>query len=321
MSSSDDAWWNPQSQAWEWGERPASPDAPPPEPAGRPEQPTQPEWWAQGSTPAPAPTPDTPPTEAPQPALPPLPPPPVPGYEPWSPPDPNGPGDGGRGRKWRSPLLVGLVAAVVGGASVAGWMLLGGEDGPGTNAQPPLGSGAATGGSATAGSSASAPASPAPGPSRSASPSTGSSPGYTVVHNDAGFSVSVPTGWQPSYEEQGSGSFYRPPGGDRSALLQVFPITEDRSTSSCELLRISSKSLESGTPNYRQVSLDPVAGSACELVYEYDSAESRGRRRGIERIVTAADGRRWALLAAGRAADTATVRANLTAAAESFRPG
>ncbi|WP_030290647.1 hypothetical protein [Streptomyces katrae] len=243
-----------------------------------------------------------------------------PGYEPWGPqptppPEPYGPGDGGRGPKWRTPLLVGLVAAVVGGASVAGWMLLGGEDGPGTNAQPPLRSGAAT-----AGSSASAPASPAPGPSRSASPGTGSSPGYTLVRNEAGFSVSVPTGWQPSHEEQGSGSFYRPPGGDRSALLQVFPITEDRSTSSCELLRTSSKSLESGTPNYRQVSLEPVAASACELVYEYDSAESRGRRRGIERIVTTADGRRWALLAAGRAADPSTVRANLTAAAESFRP-
>ncbi|RSS41013.1 hypothetical protein EF912_31795, partial [Streptomyces sp. WAC07061] len=142
--------------------------------------------------------------------------------------------------------------------------------------------------------------------------------GHTVVHDEKGFSVAVPPGWEPSTDETGSGSFYRRP-GDRSALLQVFRITESSAMGSCTLLQISSDQLKAN-PGYRQVSLEPTAGTGCELVYEYDSSESNGRRRGMERIVTTPDGGRWALLAAGPAADAATTRANLTAALESFRP-
>ncbi|MCX5376392.1 hypothetical protein [Streptomyces sp. NBC_00091] len=294
MSSSDGARWDPQSQSWEWG-----------------------------PAPGPGPTPPPPPVPAP-PTPPPLPPGPAPGYhEPWPPlpsapvPPPPPPPPGGQ--QWRTPLLVGLVAAVVGGASVAAWMLLGTQDGPATATRPPA-SDSPSGQPATPSAPASPPAgttavSPAPG----ASASTGS-PGYTVVRNEAGFSVAVPTGWEPSHNETGSGAFYRLP-GDRSALLQIFRVTEDSGTGSCELLRMSSDRLNDATPAFRQVSLEPVAGSACELVYEYDSAESHGRRRGMERIITTPDGKRWALLAAGPAGDSTTTRANLTAALDSFRPG
>ncbi|MFI1649407.1 hypothetical protein ACH4XT_21050 [Streptomyces avidinii] len=57
-----------------------------------------------------------------------------------------------------------------------------------------------------------------------------------------------------------------------------------------------------------------------ELLCTLRSAKRQGRRRGIEPITVAPDGRRWALLAAGPAADGAAVRANLTAVVESFRP-
>ncbi|MGW2667365.1 hypothetical protein ACWC5F_04795 [Streptomyces sp. NPDC001272] len=256
------------------------------------------------------------PPPAPEAGLPPLPPPHA--WAPQSPPPPPPAREpGGRAGQWRTPLLVGVAAAVIGGASVAAWMLLGGKDGaPAADARPPAHS-------ATASTTPqpTAPQPTAPSTSASGSPGNSPSPGYTVAHNNqAGFSVAVPTGWGPSYDEQGSGAFYRPPGGDRSALLQVFRISEPASTSSCELLRTASEGLSRGTSAYQQLSVDPVSGSACELVYEYDSAESHGRRRGMERIITTPDGDRWALLAAGPSTDAVTTRANLTAALESFRP-
>ncbi|MFJ6478663.1 hypothetical protein ACIQK6_00755 [Streptomyces sp. NPDC091682] len=249
---------------------------------------------------------------------PPPPPPPPPSYPPRPPGGgPGGPGgqaDPGRERSWRGPLLVALGAAVLGGCAVAGWFVLGGGEpkapaaapsAPGTPA-PPSGTGPD--------------ASPYPPPSVSVSSSASPSvpPAYSVVRDDGGFSVAVPTGWERSHDETGSGSFYRRP-GDRSALVQIFRVAEPDGVGACELLRTSSQALGS-RPGYREVSLDPVSGGSCELVYEYDNEESHGRRRAIERITVAPDGRRWALLAAGPAADGTTVRANLTAAVESFRP-
>lgn len=253
--------------------------------------------------------------------LPPLPPQTAPGYEAWPPlppvpPPPNQ--DPGRGPQWRTPLLVGVVAAVVGGAAVAAWMLLGDKTAPPSDARPPTPSASSPGTPGPGTPSTGAPSSGSPTPSGSPSPST--RPGFTLAHSEDGFSVAVPTGWGPSRDEQGGGAFYRPPGGDRSALLQIFRISEPASTGSCELLRMSSARLGDNTPAYQQVSVTPVDGTGCELVYEYDSAESHGRRRGMERIVTTPDGNRWALLAAGPATDATTTRANLTAALDSFRP-
>ncbi|WP_405788451.1 hypothetical protein [Streptomyces sp. NBC_01367] len=243
------------------------------------------------------------------------PPPPPPSYPPRPPAGgPVGQGGPGRERSWRVPLLVALGAAVVGGCAVAGWFVLGdGEpkapaaapSAPGTPVPP---SGTVPAASPTASSSASS--------ASSASPSV--PPAYTVVRDDGGFSVAVPAGWERSHDETGSGSFYRRP-GDRSALMQFFRVTESDGVGACELLRTSSQALAT-RPGYQEVSLDPAPGGSCELVYEYDNQESHGRRRAIERITAAPDGRRWALLAAGPAADGTAVRANLTAAVESFRP-
>ncbi|MGW6984375.1 hypothetical protein ACWGE1_33835 [Streptomyces sp. NPDC054932] len=221
-----------------------------------------------------------------------------------------GNGPGGEPR-WRVPLLVALGAAVVGGCATVGWLVLGDEE-PKAPAAAPSASGTPNRSPSTD------PGAPptAESPSSSASPSV--PPAYTVVRDDGGFSVAVPAGWERSHDENGSGSFYRRP-GDRSALVQVFRVTEPDSVGACELLRISSKTL-GANPGYREVSVDPLPGASCELVYEYDSQESRGRRRGIEQIAVAPDGGRWALLAAGPAADGPAVRANLTAAVESFRP-
>ncbi|MFG2991479.1 hypothetical protein ACGFZK_19690 [Streptomyces sp. NPDC048257] len=240
---------------------------------------------------------------------PPPPPPPPPPFPPGS----GGGGGGGpvRDPRGKVPLLVALGAVVVGGCALAGWFVLDDEE-PRTPAAAPSASGAPHPPSGTG------PNAEPVSPSASASTSPSTPPPYAVVRDDAGFSVAVPSGWERSHDEDGQGSFYRRP-GDRSALVQIFRVTEPDSVGACELLRISSQALgvRSG---YREVSVDPVPGASCELVYEYDSEESGGRRRGIERIAVAPDGGRWALLAAGPAADGTAVRANLTAAVESFRP-
>ncbi|GLV80495.1 hypothetical protein Slala03_01840 [Streptomyces lavendulae subsp. lavendulae] len=328
MSSPDGApgapWWNSQSQRWEWGVQPgpaAGPEADAPaaaEPSTLPAAPPP----GYGFWPAPPSSTLQPPSPLPpSPPLPPPPPPPLPPYGPDGGSGGSGGGSGGGAGQWRTPLLVGLVAAVAGGSAVAAWMLLGGKGEQSAAPGPPAASAPSQERTEPTGPRSSPPGA-STGASASATPSGSPSPGagYTVVRNESGFSVAVPTGWQPSHDETGSGSFYRPP-GDRSALLQIFRVTEDSAAGSCELLRMSSQRLDDGTPAYRQVSLEPVAGDACELVYEYDSAESHGRRRGMERIVTTPDGKRWALLAAGPATDSPTVRAHLTAALDSFRPG
>ncbi|MGW2585243.1 hypothetical protein ACWCYZ_28660 [Streptomyces virginiae] len=249
------------------------------------------------------------------------PPPPPPSYPPPRPPAGGPGGPGGRGgpgvpgrhRPWKVPLLVALGAVVVGGCAVAGWLVLRDEE-PKAPAAAPSASGSPAAPSGAGPNTAPGAASSSP---PSASPSV--PPPYTVVRDDAGFSVAVPAGWERSLDEDGSGSFYRRP-GDRSALIQIFRVSEPDSVGTCELLRISSQDLGQRRPGYQEVSLDPTPGESCELVYEYDNQESHGRRRAIERITVAPDGRRWALLAAGPATDGTAVRANLTAAVESFRP-
>ncbi|MEU9109696.1 hypothetical protein AB0D54_36275 [Streptomyces xanthophaeus] len=260
--------------------------------------------------------------------LPPLPPPP-PGYAPWvqqqPPPDPYGDPPGRERRKWnwKLPLLVVLGAALIGAGAAAGWLMDPDRKAP---AAPPRAAGTPSPGPSDAAPPSSPPAQESPSASPSAFPSTGgagSSPApapYTVVHSEDGFSVAVPEGWQRSHDESGAGSFYRPP-GDRRSLLQVFRVTEDAGVGACELLRESSEHLRgNGSTGYVEVSRAAVPGASCELVYAYDSAEAGGRRRGVERITVAQDGSRWALLAAGPAAEWATTQEILAAALREFRP-
>ncbi|MFF4317280.1 hypothetical protein [Streptomyces sp. NPDC001568] len=317
---------DPQSQRWDWGPRPAEPPHP-----GLPPVPP-----AGDDFPYPAPPSG-------------LPLPPLPQHVAWAPEPPVVVALPPRARpasRARGPLLVGALAVLLGGAFVAGWFVLTGQGEPRNTAGPGPAVSLTTSGEPSTVPTGAAPtrsalpsaerstepsterstdATPGPVPSTgagtgaSAGPSGGAgAAGYTVVRDGAGFSVAVPDGWRRSLDESGSGSFYRLP-GDRSALLQVFRVSESASTTECELLRMSSRTL-GANPGYRQVSIEPVAGGACELVYEYDSEESGSRRRGVERIVTTPDGGRWALLAAGPAAAGETVRAHLTAAVESFRP-
>ncbi|GGZ52469.1 hypothetical protein GCM10010371_09900 [Streptomyces subrutilus] len=240
----------------------------------------------------------------------------------WYPP---GDGDGrGAAARWRPLLLVAVAAAVVGGAAVAGWAALGPDD-PKAPAAPPAAGTPGPSGPAADDPRQDATAGADPAPDTGGATPTGpaqspSAPdGHTVVLDEDGFSVAVPTGWERSAQETGSGAFYRAP-GDRSALLQVFRVTEPATVGACDLLRVSSQALDDATPAYREVGVERLSDTSCELVYEYDSAEANGRRHGIERIVVAPGGGRWALLAAGPATDTATVRARLTAAVDSFRP-
>ncbi|MER5869036.1 hypothetical protein [Streptomyces sp. NPDC002044] len=298
--ASGGARWNPDAQRWETaqeaGQQPPLPRTPPPLP------PVPPRWQPEGTGDGAA---DHAAGQVSG----------GPGYGP-----PYGPGSGGPGpqRPWRTPLLVALCSAVVSGAAVAGWLALADDD-PKTPAAPPSASGASGTRSGPAPASPSGEASPSPSPSPTPSPTPGTpSPSYSVARSDNGFSVAVPEGWRPSTGETGSGAFYRPP-GDRTALLQVFRVTEPAGVGSCELLRTSSRGLDDGNPGYREVSVGELPAGSCELVYEYDSAEAGGRRQGIERIVVTPGGQRWALLAAGPAAEPEVVRAHLTAAVESFR--
>ncbi|MEV7612313.1 hypothetical protein [Streptomyces sp. NPDC089799] len=142
---------------------------------------------------------------------------------------------------------------------------------------------------------------------------------HRTVQDSDGFTIAVPQGW--NREKTGSGVFYRAP--DRTALLQVFRVSE-ADLSPLDAVRAASENLRSqpNTPDYTEISVGTVGGSsgAAELVYEYDSAESRGRRHGIERVFHAADGSKWAVLAAGPATAPDTVRQNLAAALAAFRP-
>ncbi|MFK4144267.1 hypothetical protein [Streptomyces sp. NPDC004065] len=203
-------------------------------------------------------------------------------------------------------------AAVVGAGAAAGVLqLTGGDDSdtartaatarPGTSApapSPPATDGAPGGGAGGDGT----------GGQASGSPSASAPPeGYRVVADPAGFTLAVPDGWQRS--ERATGVFYSTDGDHR--LLQVFVVTEAGMTP-YEAVRQSSANL-SRQPAYEEISLDEAAspdgvssevgGDAARLVYAYDSDKLGERRQVVEYAFTAGDGRKYAVLAAGPAAE------------------
>ncbi|MCB5179955.1 hypothetical protein [Streptomyces antimicrobicus] len=219
-----------------------------------------------------------------------------------------------------------LVAIVVVGAATGWW--LANRDEParesrGTVSPGPPEPSAPTGAPGSGGPAASA-SSRSPGPATSG-PSTSGSPGpgasasaeaREVLTDPKGFVVAVPSGWER--EESGGSVFYRSP--DRTALIQVFRVVEP-DLSPVQAVERASADLGSRTPRYKEIRVGEVAGGAGELVYEYDSDESRGRRRGVERVLVAQDGNKWAVLAAGPAADWPRTQSRHEAALRAFRPG
>ncbi|MFF1559130.1 hypothetical protein [Streptomyces sp. NPDC058279] len=304
--------WDARTQRWVW-DAPADAPAPaaPPQagPAYDPLAPTAPQAYDPGRPPAPP---------AYEGNLPPLPPvydphlPPAPPVPP-GPPRPEGPGG-----RWLTPTTAGIAVAALAIGAAAVWFV---ERSP---SGPPAHAGATASGASTAGgASGSRPprtSPPADDPTGSPSAGTGSPAGgaHETVRDPKGFTIAVPTGW--AREESESGVFYRSP--DRTSLLQVFRVSEAE-LSPLQAVQGASADLRARTPGYEEIRVGQVPGSddAAELVYEYDSVESHGRRRGVERVSRTPDGGKWAVLTAGPAADWAVTRAHHAAALEAFRPG
>ncbi|WP_051806939.1 hypothetical protein [Streptomyces sp. NRRL F-2664] len=290
--------WDAQAQRWVVDQAPAGP--PPGDGPGLPPLPSQP----PAAPPHPFPSPPPPPYEVPP-----------------GPPSPGGPGAGRRGGRWLTPATAGIaVASVAIGAAVV-WFAAR-DTGDADQAQDKHGtvtSAAPTGSGDGPVTGSGSP--PTAGPTRTPTPGptgTGAGPGAHETKQDAaGFTIAVPAGWLR--EEAEAGVFYRSP--DRSALIQVFRVSEPE-LSPLQAVKQASTYLRSGTRGYQEISVGPVSGSsgAAELVYQYDSEESRGVRRGVERVFLAADGTKWALLTAGPVAEWQLTQDHHAAALAAFRP-
>ncbi|CAM5554617.1 hypothetical protein SAVIM338S_04524 [Streptomyces avidinii] len=340
--------WDGRTQRWVSDGQPEQPPAHQP-PAQQPQGPQDahdqnPHGQAPGLASPPAPPgygpPPPPPPYGPQPPYEPEPPygpqAPYGPQPPYGPPDPAGPvhdpyadpvppgpprPDGPRAR-WLTPTtaVVAVAALAIGAAAV--WFVQ--RDTGETPLAGPTVSSAAPSGDVTAGPSATGTGAPppsgssGPGSGPSASPSASESVPHETVRDAKGFTIAVPVGW--SREEGPGGVFYR--SADRAALLQVFTVVEPE-LSPLGAVQGASADLGARTAGYEEVGVGPVPGAteAAELVYEYDSAESRGRRRGVERVFFAQDGKKWAVLTAGPAAGWTLTREHHTAALAAFRPG
>ncbi|MEV8534995.1 hypothetical protein [Streptomyces sp. NPDC051211] len=299
--------WDPNTQRWVQHEPPAQPAPLPTVPA-----------------PAPPPSGITPP---PMPPGPPVPPPLPPG--PPGPPVPASPGpprDPRTRGSWLTPATAGIAVAAVALGAAAVWFVQRDDTpkpevhGSETLTAAPTGPPSPSP-SASPSEEAGNPESPSPSddsssdaPSASASASTSSD--HQVVSDPEGFTVAVPRGW--NREETRNGVFYRSP--DRTALLQLFPVTEAE-LSPLDAVKAASEGLRKETPAYTEIRVGtlPDGSGAAELVYEYDSAESKGRRRGVERVLVMPGGGKWAVLAAGPAGEWTRTQGNLAAALEAFR--
>ncbi|MFG2337138.1 serine/arginine repetitive matrix protein 2 [Streptomyces yangpuensis] len=304
--------WDAQAQRWVVDPAPAGPA--PGAAAGLPPLPPQP------PTAPPAYDPLGPGGQAP----------PPPPYEaPPGPPGPPGPPTGPSGPvrgRWLTPATAGIAVASVAIGAAAVWFVArdtGDADRAGEK------NGTVTSGAPTepGGSPSPSPSVPTGSPTGGAGPTGTSTPGPTGTatgsgahetrQDAAGFTIAVPAGW--AREELKEGVFYRSP--DRTALIQVFRVSEPE-LSPLAAVRQASTHLRAGTRGYEEISVGPVPGAsgAAELVYQYDSEESRGVRRGVERVFVAADGGKWAVLTAGPAAEWQATQDHHAAALAAFRP-
>ncbi|MFE6910472.1 serine/arginine repetitive matrix protein 2 [Streptomyces erythrochromogenes] len=299
--------------------------------------------WVVDQAPA-GPAPGAPPGTAPgtpAPGLPPLPPQPPtapPAYDPLGPgsqappppygvppvPAPPGPraASGKVAGRWLTPATAGVAVASVAIGAAAVWFLArdtGDADRAGEkNGTVTSGAPTATGGQTP---TASGPPTTGAGPTGTPTPGpTGTAAGagaHETRRDAAGFTIAVPAGW--AREEVKEGVFYR--SADRAALIQVFRVSEPE-LSPLDAVKQASTYLRGGTRGYEEIGVGPVPGvpGAAELVYQYDSEESRGVRRGVERVFLAADGTKWAVLTAGPAAEWQVTQDHHAAALAAFRP-
>ncbi|MFJ5551968.1 serine/arginine repetitive matrix protein 2 [Streptomyces sp. NPDC093225] len=224
------------------------------------------------------------------------------------PPRPQAPARSG----WLSPLTVGVaVAALVAGAAAVWFVQRGGDATPQARATAPATptDGANGDGTRSPSDPATDPASASPSPSASGVPA-----GFREVRDASGFTTVVPEDWQRSQEA--TGVFYR--SADRAWLLQVFTV-EEAGLSPLEAVRGASQSL-SGKPGYREERTREYGDGSADLVYAYDNAESGGRRKGIERVFVASDGKKYAVLVAGPETDWPRQAQTETAVVDAFRP-
>ncbi|MFE2365617.1 MULTISPECIES: hypothetical protein [Streptomyces] len=295
--------WDAQAQRWVVDQAPAGPPAGPR--TGPPTGP--PPGTVQGLPPLPPQPPAAPTAPYGVPSVPPQ--------------QGHGPADRPRGR-WLTPATAGIAVASVAIGAAAVWFVArdtgdadrAGEKNGTVTSGAPTGSG---GGPSTATGAPST----SVGPTRTPTPSpTGTGPGtgaHETRQDTAGFTIAVPAGW--AREELKEGVFYR--SADRSALIQVFRVSEP-DLSPLQAVKQASTYLRGGTRGYEEISVGPVSGSpgAAELVYQYDSEESRGVRRGVERVFLADDGTKWALLTAGPIAEWQATQDHHAAALAAFRP-
>ncbi|MFJ9326177.1 serine/arginine repetitive matrix protein 2 [Streptomyces sp. NPDC101230] len=203
-----------------------------------------------------------------------------------------------------TPLTAGLAVAVLAAGAAALWFTVGGGGGDDRDD--------------ARGQTASAPAEEATGPDAGfpdgtedaaseptdatatdiESPDTGDPPpGFVTRDDEEGFRIAVPEEWSERTKKTG-GVFYEPFGS--GGLLQVFRVSEPGMTA-LEAVRAASKD-RSVSPGFEEVRIgavdDPLGGEAAELVYAYDSEDHGNRRRVLERVFTASDGRLYAVLVA-----------------------
>ncbi|MFC5723924.1 hypothetical protein ACFP1Z_27540 [Streptomyces gamaensis] len=238
-------------------------------------------------------------------------------------------------------ILAGAVAGVVllGGLGFGGWALFGdsGDSGdgggggqpPGVSAGPSPGP-ATTGPGATSGITGGWPyytppstTPPSTTPPSTTPPSTtvpntmtgvptpppGAPAGFRRAADAAGFRLDVPVTWART--QQGASVFYK--NADGSSLIQVYTL-DGAATTPYQSLAETERNV-SRNPGYRRLALGPVvpqageagqgAGGAAELEYLY-TRDDGTTRRVVDRAFTGGDGRQYALLVAGPAADWAT---------------
>ncbi|WP_043265725.1 hypothetical protein [Streptomyces sp. CT34] len=325
--------WNPDTQSWETG--PSRPVRPytgplPPRPTTTPSvgapsadgtasdagaaPPPDVPWppFASSGTPAPPPEgPAFPPApEAPFPPSPPSPPFPPASEVPF-PPFPPAPGAGRRTKALIAAAVVAVLAIGAGGA----YLLWGRTPNRPPAAHPPTASVTSTPTAPATGGTA--PGMPTVSPTTSPTAS-GVPGGYHLVHDAKGFTLAVPDGWQR--DERSTGVFYT--SADSRNLLQIFQITEPNLTPQ-QALQQASQGL-AGNPGYRQLSLGPLSGppgpSGAQLVYAYDSDRLGIRVQAVDTAFTVADGRQFAVLVLGPAADWPRQQETERMALRSFAP-